>query len=58
MSRPIAWHSPKSTLSDRCSAENSNTSRHLAEFWMIEAEIAFADLSEVDPERATAGAMS
>jgi asparaginyl-tRNA synthetase len=27
-------------------AENSNTSRHLAEFWMIEPEIAFADLSE------------
>jgi asparaginyl-tRNA synthetase len=23
-------------------AENSNTSRHLAEFWMIEPEIAFA----------------
>ncbi len=27
-------------------AENSNTSRHLAEFWMIEPEIAFADLKE------------
>ncbi|UXI66983.1 asparagine--tRNA ligase [Tahibacter amnicola] len=26
-------------------AENSNTSRHLAEFWMIEPEIAFADLA-------------
>ena len=26
-------------------AENSNTPRHLAEFWMIEPEIAFADLS-------------
>ncbi len=25
-------------------AENSNTSRHLAEFWMIEPEIAFADI--------------
>ncbi|MDJ1171564.1 asparagine--tRNA ligase [Roseofilum sp. BLCC_M154] len=25
-------------------AENSNTSRHLAEFWMIEPEIAFCDL--------------
>jgi asparaginyl-tRNA synthetase len=25
-------------------AENSNTSRHLAEFWMIEPEIAFANL--------------
>jgi asparaginyl-tRNA synthetase len=27
-------------------AENSNTSRHLAEFWMIEPEIAFAGLAE------------
>jgi asparaginyl-tRNA synthetase len=27
-------------------AENSNTTRHLAEFWMIEPEIAFADLSD------------
>ncbi|HUL91267.1 MAG TPA: asparagine--tRNA ligase [Burkholderiales bacterium] len=27
-------------------AENSNTSRHLAEFWMIEPEIAFATLSD------------
>jgi asparaginyl-tRNA synthetase len=26
-------------------AENSNTTRHLAEFWMVEPEIAFADLS-------------
>jgi len=26
-------------------AENSNTARHLAEFWMIEPEIAFADLT-------------
>jgi asparaginyl-tRNA synthetase len=26
-------------------AENSNTPRHLAEFWMIEPEIAFADLT-------------
>src|SRR5687768_14884538 len=26
-------------------AENSNTSRHLAEFWMVEPEIAFADLT-------------
>ncbi|EKX36778.1 hypothetical protein GUITHDRAFT_97505 [Guillardia theta CCMP2712] len=28
-------------------AENSHTSRHLAEFWMIEPEIAFADLFDV-----------
>jgi len=27
-------------------AENSNTARHAAEFWMIEPEIAFADLSD------------
>lgn len=27
-------------------AENSNTKRHLAEFWMIEPEIAFADLND------------
>ncbi len=28
-------------------AENSNTSRHLAEFWMVEPEVAFADLNTV-----------
>lgn len=28
-------------------AENSNTSRHLAEFWMIEPEVAFADLTDI-----------
>lgn len=28
-------------------AENSNTSRHLAEFWMVEPEVAFADLDHV-----------
>ena len=27
-------------------AENSNTSRHLSEFWMIEPEMAFADLDD------------
>ncbi|MGE5237813.1 MAG: asparagine--tRNA ligase [Chloroflexota bacterium] len=27
-------------------AENSNTTRHLSEFWMIEPEVAFADLSD------------
>ncbi len=30
-------------------AENSNTARHLAEFWMIEPEIAFADLQRRSP---------
>jgi len=34
-------------------AENSNTSRHLSEFWMIEPEIAFADLND-DAELAEA----
>ena len=28
-------------------AENSNTSRHLAEFWMVEPELAFATLSDI-----------
>ena len=28
-------------------SENSNTARHLAEFWMIEPEVAFADLEDV-----------
>lgn len=28
-------------------AENSNTSRHLAEFWMVEPEMAFADLDDI-----------
>lgn len=28
-------------------AENSNTSRHLAEFWMIEPELVFADLDDL-----------
>ncbi len=27
-------------------AENSNTSRHLAEFWMVEPEVAFADIND------------
>lgn len=27
-------------------AENSNTTRHLAEFWMVEPEVAFADLED------------
>jgi len=28
-------------------AENSNTSRHLAEFWMVEPELAFASLQDI-----------
>jgi asparaginyl-tRNA synthetase len=32
------------TFGPTFSAENSNTSRHLAEFWMIEPEVAFCDL--------------
>jgi asparaginyl-tRNA synthetase len=28
-------------------AENSNTTRHLAEFWMVEPELAFADLNDI-----------
>ena len=28
-------------------AENSNTTRHLAEFWMVEPEIAFAELADI-----------
>ena len=28
-------------------SENSNTTRHLSEFWMIEPEVAFADLEEI-----------
>ncbi len=28
-------------------AENSNTPRHLAEFWMVEPEVAFADLQDL-----------
>ncbi|KEY91632.1 asparaginyl-tRNA synthetase [Candidatus Photodesmus blepharus] len=28
-------------------AENSNTSRHLAEFWMVEPEVAFAGLQDI-----------
>ncbi|MGK2960139.1 MAG: asparagine--tRNA ligase [Candidatus Malihini olakiniferum] len=34
------------TFSPTFRAENSNTSRHLAEFWMIEPEVAFATLDD------------
>ncbi|KAF3527653.1 hypothetical protein DY000_02038769 [Brassica cretica] len=36
----------KTLLSRVVTSENSNTSRHLAEFWMIEPELAFADLDD------------
>lgn len=35
------------TFSPTFRAENSNTTRHLAEFWMLEPEIAFANLSTI-----------
>jgi asparaginyl-tRNA synthetase len=35
-----------SRVSRPSTAENSNTSRHLAEFWMIEPEIALANISD------------
>jgi len=34
------------TFSPTFRAENSNTTRHLSEFWMIEPEMAFADLRD------------
>ena len=34
------------TFSPTFRAENSNTKRHLAEFWMVEPELAFADLED------------
>ena len=47
MSRLIAWGYLKYILLDQLSrAENSNTTRHLAEFWMVEPEIAFANLMD------------
>jgi len=37
-------HSRVYTFGPTFRAENSNTSRHLAEFWMVEPEVAFCDL--------------
>ena len=35
------------TLGPSFRAENSNTKRHAAEFWLLEPEVAFADLTEI-----------
>jgi asparaginyl-tRNA synthetase len=40
-------HTDVYTFGPTFRAENSNTPRHAAEFWMIEPEIAFADLADV-----------
>jgi asparaginyl-tRNA synthetase len=40
-------HTDVYTFGPTFRAENSNTSRHAAEFWMIEPEIAFADIDDV-----------
>ena len=40
-------HTDVYTFGPTFRAENSNTPRHAAEFWMIEPEIAFADLTDV-----------
>ena len=43
----MRWHLKIFIRLDRAfRAENSNTTRHAAEFWMIEPEIAFADLED------------
>jgi asparaginyl-tRNA synthetase len=42
----VQWHLAIYTLLPTFRAENSNTTRHLAEFWMIEPEVAFNDLED------------
>ena len=43
----MPWRSAKLyTFGPTFRAENSNTSRHLAEFWMVEPEMAFHDLED------------
>ena len=47
MGKHMLWHLKRFIPLDRTfRAENSNTTRHAAEFWMIEPEIAFADLED------------
>ena len=47
MLKHTVWHLEMFThLCPTFRAENSNTTRHAAEFWMIEPEIAFADLKD------------
>lgn len=45
MAKDLLKHSKKYTHSVLLRSENSNTTRHAAEFWMMEPEIAFCDLS-------------
>ena len=40
-------HARAYTFGPTFRAENSNTSRHLSEFWMVEPEVAFADLGDI-----------
>jgi len=40
-------HTDVYTFGPTFRAENSNTARHASEFWMIEPEIAFADLNDI-----------
>ena len=44
LARQVAALSKVYTFGPTFRAENSNTSRHAAEFWMVEPEMAFCDL--------------